>query len=117
MTRSTIPMLAGIALSAWLAAPLLAATSGKTDATVSTLAPGQTVTLAGTVERITDEDEFLLRDATGTVLVYVGPNLVPAQTGESITVSGFVDDDGPLEIYATAITRADGTRVELSHRY
>jgi uncharacterized protein YdeI (BOF family) len=85
--------------------------------TVSTLVRGQPVIIAGVVDRITDEDEFILRDATGTVRVYVGPNFVPAVEGESITVSGRMDDDRSLEIYATSILRADGTRVELPHRY
>ena len=51
------------------------------------------VSVAGTVERITDEDEFRLTDAGGTVRVYVGPNWVPANVGEAVTVDGFVDDD------------------------
>jgi uncharacterized protein YdeI (BOF family) len=117
MNRLAALILAGLLAAASLSGPTLATAQVTSGATVSTLSPGQQVTLAGTVERITDEDEFLLRDATGTVLVYVGPNLVPASVGERITVSGMVDDDGPLEIYATAITRADGTVVELSHQY
>lgn len=117
MTRLGTLALAGLIASGALALPILAATEGDAGATVSTLIPGQQVTLAGTVDRITDEDEFLLRDATGTVLVYVGPNLVPATEGEQVTVSGRVDDDGPLEIYATTILRADGTRVALPHAY
>jgi uncharacterized protein YdeI (BOF family) len=118
MTRT-----AALAAAALLAvAPVSAA--GQTDGnvaapmqTVSTLVRGQPVTIAGVVDRITDEDEFVLRDATGTVRVYVGPNFVPAPEGESVTVSGRVDDGLRLEIYATAILRADGTLVELSHRY
>ena len=106
--------IAGLVIASSLAGPLFAATDG---ATVATLAPGQNVTLTGQVERITDEDEFLLRDPTGTVLVYVGPNRVPAAQGEHITVFGVVDDDGPLEVYATAITRADGTMIDLPHSY
>lgn len=34
---------------------------------------GSMVTVQGTVERITDEDEFRLADASGSILVYVGP--------------------------------------------
>lgn len=76
------------------------------------------VTVAGTVDRITDEDEFRLRDSTGTVRVYVGPNWVPASVGEEVSISGFVDTDlGPLEIYARSLTRADGEVIEFRHRY
>lgn len=76
------------------------------------------VTVQGTVERITDEDEFRLSDSSGQIRIYVGPNWVPADVGESVTVSGFVDDDlGPRKIYARSLTRADGTVVEFDHRY
>ena len=102
-------------------APIQASAETGTGAmplqTVSTLGRGQPVTIAGTVYRITDEDEFILRDPTGTVRVYVGPNAVPAVQGDSITVSGHVDDGFRLEIYATSILRADGTLVDLPHRY
>ncbi len=79
---------------------------------------GTMVTVQGTVERITDEDEFRLADATGSIRIYVGPNWVPADVGEKITVNGFVDDDlGPREIYARTLTRADGTEITLDRRY
>jgi uncharacterized protein YdeI (BOF family) len=80
---------------------------------------GTMVTLQGTVERITDEDEFRLSDATGSIKVYVGPNWVPAAVGEAVTVSGFVDDNliGPGEIYARELTRADGSVVTFDLRY
>lgn len=80
---------------------------------------GTMVTVAGTVERITDEDEFRLADASGSIRVYVGPNWVPAEVGESVTVNGFIDDDliGPREIYAHSLTRADGTVITFNRRY
>lgn len=79
---------------------------------------GSMVTVQGTVERITDEDEFRLADASGSILVYVGPNWVPTDEGEAVTVHGFVDDDlGPREIYARSLTRADGSVVTFEHRY
>ena len=79
---------------------------------------GSMVTVQGTVERITDEDEFRLADTTGSVRVYVGPNWVPADVGEAVTVNGFVDDDlGPMEIYARNLTRADGSVVTFDLRY
>jgi len=78
---------------------------------IGDLERGSMVTVSGTVDRITDEDEFRLVDSTGRVRVYVGPNWVPVNEGESVTVKGFVDDDiiGPLEIYALSLIRADGT--------
>jgi hypothetical protein len=84
---------------------------------IADLVHGQEVTLQGVVHRITDEDEFILADASGRVPVYVGPNSVPATMGEAITVVGHVDDDGLREIYARLIIRADGSKVPLSHRY
>lgn len=79
---------------------------------------GTMVTVEGTVERITDEDEFRLTDKSGSVRVYVGPNWVPADVGENVTVNGFVDDGlGPLEIYARSLTKADGTVISFDRRY
>ncbi|HAI59077.1 MAG TPA: hypothetical protein DCM32_04270 [Xanthomonadaceae bacterium] len=78
---------------------------------------GSMVTVQGTVERITDEDEFRLADASGSILVYVGPNWVPVNEGEAVRVNGFVDDDlGPREIYARTLTRADGSVVTFDRR-
>lgn len=105
----------GAALMAGAPAALAQADAQLTE--IAALVRGQMVELRGTVARITDEDEFILSDASGQVRVYVGPNLVPATEGEAITVFGRVDDDGPLEIYANRIIRADGTEVALPHRY
>jgi uncharacterized protein YdeI (BOF family) len=80
---------------------------------------GATITVRGEVARITDEDEFILKDSSGSVRVYVGPDMVPAEVGENVTVSGFVDDDviEPKEIYAKTLTRADGSIVTFDHKY
>ena len=84
---------------------------------VGELKRGTMVTVQGTVERILDTDEFRLTDKSGSVRVYVGPNWVPANVGEVVTVRGFVDDDiGPLELYARSLTRADGSVVNFDPR-
>lgn len=84
---------------------------------IGALRPGQEVMLRGAVLRMTDEDEFILSDASGQVPVYVGPNRVPAAQGETITVIGRVDDDAPREVYAIRIINADGAEFALPHRY
>ena len=78
---------------------------------------GAMVTVSGTVERILDENEFRLTDQSGSITVYVGPNWVPAEIGEAVTVQGFVDDDWTREIYAREMVRADGSVVQFDHRY
>lgn len=96
-----------------LAAPVAAAeATSVADLTRSTFA-----TVKGTVDRITDEDEFVLADATGHVRVYVGPAPMPVRPGDSVTVSGTVDDGLRLEIYAREIVAADGTIFTFDHRY
>lgn len=87
--------------------------------TIAEAQRGTMVTVQGTVDRITDEDEFRLVDPSGSIRIYVGPNWVPAEVGETVIVNGFVDDDlvAPREIYARSLTRADGTVVEFDHSY
>ncbi len=77
---------------------------------------GANVTLEGEVIRILDEDEFRLQDDTGSVRVYIGwRNRVTVAVGETVTVTGFVDDDLVSyfrpEIYARQVIRADGTTI------
>lgn len=74
-------------------------------------------TVEGIVERITDEDEFRLADASGQITVYIGPNPMPVRVGDAIRVAGFVDDDLRLELYADTITLPDGRVVSLPRRY
>ena len=85
---------------------------------IADLQHGATVTVAGTVTRITDEDEFRLTDGSGTVRVYIGPNWVPAHVGEAVVVDGIVDGEfSPYEISAQSLVRADGTIVNFDYRY
>lgn len=78
---------------------------------------GQAVTVEGTVERILDEDEFRLEDASGRIDVYIGPNVLPADTGDRVTVRGIVDDDSSREIYARQLVMPDGSVVTFDRRY
>lgn len=110
-------------LSAYPLAPAQAQEAAPKQPTTESVTPvgelkrGTMVTVQGTVERILDKDEFRLADKTGRVRVYVGPNWVPADVGEVVTVRGFVDDGiGPLELYARSLTRADGSVVNFDSR-
>ncbi|MEY4984186.1 MAG: hypothetical protein RIR62_2452 [Pseudomonadota bacterium] len=76
---------------------------------------GQPVTVSGKVMRITDADAFRLKDASGVVTVYVGPNDLPVQVGEEVTVLGALDEGCAPEFVARALRRADGS--EVSFRY
>ena len=71
------------------------------------------VTVSGTVERITDEDEFIVADESGSITVWTGTQFFTVDEGETVVVAGFVDDDLQLEIYATEIVRADGSVVSI----
>lgn len=71
------------------------------------------VTLSGTVQRITDEDEFILEDSTGTIPVWTGNQFFAVSEGEAIRVTGFIDDDLLIELYAQQIMRADGAVVSI----
>lgn len=102
-----------IAALSFAALPALA-----TEIPIAALERGQSATISGTVERITDSDEFRLRDDSGAIRVYIGPNMVPVSTGEMVSVEGFIDDDfGPMELYARSLTRADGTTVTFDRSY
>lgn len=108
----------GFSLAAFCAA--LAAPAAFADAItpIADAQRGSMVTVQGVVERITDEDEFRMADASGDIRVYVGPNWVPAEVGETVIVKGFVDDDpGPRELYARSLTRADGSVIAFERRY
>jgi uncharacterized protein YdeI (BOF family) len=81
---------------------------------ISEVGRGDYVLLTGNVVRFLDEDEFVLRDDTGSIRVYIGyQNRMPIRPGEKVTVEGFVDFDLILEVYAWTITKEDGTKIEL----
>ncbi|WP_088890188.1 calcium-binding protein [Leptolyngbya ohadii] len=67
-------------------------------------------TLTGTVERLVDEDDFVLRDASGRTLIDtdLDDRLLPLLAGEGVTVVGQFDRDD-FDFDALRITRADGT--------
>jgi uncharacterized protein YdeI (BOF family) len=99
--------------SLFLALPTLAVA----ETTITALQPNTQVTISGTVDRITDEDTFVLRDASGEIEIYLGPNLVPVAVGNTVTVSGLVDD-GPLpEIYARSLVTAEGETITFEYNY
>lgn len=75
------------------------------------------VTVAGTVSRIADEDEFILSDDSGQVQVFTGRSFFAASQGEQVVVKGFVDDGPLLEIYAQEIIREDGAVVSVRGSY
>lgn len=88
---------------------------------IADIRPYDTVLLRGTVERVTDEDEFRLRDDSAAVVVYIGwRNAMPVAAGEEVSVVGIVDAKGPAglgrEVYAHEITTADGRRIALQPR-
>lgn len=96
-----------------MASPALADTTQIAD-----LRYGSTATISGTVDRITDEDEFRLTDSSGSVTVYIGPGIVPFDIGETITVNGIVDRElGRFEVYAREAVRADGSKLTFTHQY
>jgi uncharacterized protein YdeI (BOF family) len=82
---------------------------------VSSLRRGQRAVIRGEVQRVVDEDEFVLRDESGRVEVYIGPRLdMPVNEGEVVTVWGWMDDDlADRDFYARTIRRADGSTINL----
>ncbi|GFE63986.1 hypothetical protein [Litoreibacter roseus] len=85
---------------------------------ISELQRGQPATVAGVVERFHDEDEIRLRDETGTVRVYLGPQPVALDLGQRIEVSGFMDNDLIRnELYAREIVAENGETITVERRY
>ncbi len=102
--------------SAAMVAVLLSASAAFATPLPITKAPrGQPVTLSGKVTRITDSDAFRLKDDSGVVTVYVGPNDVPVEVGEVVTVMGALEEGFPPEFVARALRRADGSEISFHH--
>ncbi len=79
---------------------------------------GQSVVLVGTVDRLPDSDEFVLRDETGTIEVSIGwRNRMPVRVGDRVVVAGTADDDvfpgRRPDVYADRIQLPDGSVVRL----
>ena len=73
------------------------------------------VTIEGTVTRASEEDEFIIRDATGSVQVYTGRTFFTVNVGDVVSVTGLVDESAQLEVYADEITFEDGTVLKVRH--
>ncbi len=102
----------------WIACFVVAApTSLVAGQTLAEISSDKRVTISGVVDRITSEDTFILKDHTGRIPVYLGPNRVAVEEGLPVTVHGLVDDDVPREIYADRMRIGDGPQLELDHRY
>jgi uncharacterized protein YdeI (BOF family) len=82
---------------------------------ISALIRNTQVAIVGTVQRLTDEDEFVISDQTGSVLVYTGLTHFPVEAGQSVTVRGRVDDSRILEVYADEILLPDGSVLPVRH--
>lgn len=80
---------------------------------IGSLRRGSVQTVAGTVERITDEDEFILNDGTGRIKVdgnLANDRRLAVPQNQTVTVTGKIDNDD-FELEALRITQADGTIV------
>lgn len=73
------------------------------------------VVIEGVVARASEEDEFVLQDATGSVQVYTGTSFFVAEPGEKVRVSGFVDESLVLEVYAQEVFHSDGRVTKISY--
>lgn len=72
---------------------------------------GSIQTIEGRVTRITDEDEFILRDASRSIKVEADledDRRLPISRGDRLTVIGRLDSDD-FELKARRITRANGS--------
>ncbi|MBP0030199.1 hypothetical protein [Roseofilum sp. Guam] len=110
----------GTLMAAILALPISLAVSGATQAqntSISNLNREENTTISGTITGWgeTDENEFILQDSTGTIVVDAGPRWsqdLNLNIGDEITVTGEFDDG---EFDAFSLTYADGTVVDIRY--
>jgi len=83
---------------------------------ISEVKRGQSVVLHGTVDRIPDEDEIILKDESGKIEIDLGKlGRMPVKVGDTVTVYGRADDDVlpgfRPDIYASKLVLADGSEI------
>lgn len=84
---------------------------------IKNLKPGQTAKISGKVVRVTDEDEFILRDQSGSISVdaNLDDRFLNISKGDRVIVRGRRDNDD-FEFDAFRIQRKDGKRILSSDR-
>ncbi|MDB9517836.1 DNA-binding protein [Roseofilum reptotaenium CS-1145] len=110
----------GTLIAAILALPISLTVSGVTQAqntSISNLNREENTTISGTIIGWgeADENEFILQDSTGTIVVDAGPRSsqdLNLNIGDEITVAGEFDDG---EFDAFSLTYADGTVVDIRY--
>lgn len=96
----------------------MATAKAETITPIAEAMRGTVVTLAGTVERFKDEDEFVLADTTGRIDIYTGGPYFGVSPGETVTVRGWVDDNPfDREVYAQEIVTSEGEVHRLRQGY
>jgi uncharacterized protein YdeI (BOF family) len=99
-TLLLLPLLGLLAITA-PARPLAAQSTGPTIAEIQANPSAyleQIVTIAGSVGALVDENEFLLDDGTGQIVVDPGPpwyRQIRIPRGTPVTVTGQIDQMGP----------------------
>ena len=95
-----------------------AALSRRIFTAIADIERGQSVTVEEVVDRFYGTDEILLRDASGTVRVYLGPKPAALRSGERIVLEEVMDDDlFQNELCAREITRDSGEKISVSGIY
>ena len=112
MKTTKLPFLA-MALAVACAMPATVWAEDRITA-IQDLVYDQPAHIRGLIEQRLDDDEFLLRDESGVIEVYTTRSWTDYEIGDTVTVSGRLDDDEPVrEFYASSVTLYDGTVVEL----
>ncbi|MGQ9547371.1 MAG: hypothetical protein ACUVSY_11785 [Roseiflexus sp.] len=106
MKNLTLVVFVSFIMTGWLAAmyPLRSAPAQSTAPTIAQIQANpnafidQIVTISGTSGRFVDDNEFLLDDGTGQIVIDPGPpwyRQIVIPSGTSITVTGQIDWMGP----------------------